>query len=123
MWKWLCSTLVMCMMPMPISANRLSPPSSGISSMPDVATTLSTSPWPNIWKKHWTMTAKLKEFKAYVKSKGYDWERNISRFAAGRLDLGFADGQGSGSGFGYRCYRDQNSQTMMYECVRGVLCR
>jgi hypothetical protein len=30
---------------------------------------------------------KFKEFKEYVKSKGYDWERNISRFAAGRLDL------------------------------------
>lgn len=30
---------------------------------------------------------KFKEFKDYVKSKGYDWERNISRFAAGRLDL------------------------------------
>ena len=30
---------------------------------------------------------KFGEFKAYVKSKGYDWERNISRFAAGRLDL------------------------------------
>ena len=30
---------------------------------------------------------KFEEFKEYVKSKGYDWERNISRFAAGRLDL------------------------------------
>jgi hypothetical protein len=30
---------------------------------------------------------KFQEFKDYVKSKGYDWERNISRFAAGRLDL------------------------------------
>ena len=30
---------------------------------------------------------KFHEFKEYVKSKGYDWERNISRFAAGRLDL------------------------------------
>lgn len=30
---------------------------------------------------------KFQEFKAYVKEKGYDWERNISRFAAGRLDL------------------------------------
>lgn len=30
---------------------------------------------------------KFGEFKDYVKSKGYDWERNISRFAAGRLDL------------------------------------
>ena len=30
---------------------------------------------------------KFGEFKEYVKSKGYDWERNISRFAAGRLDL------------------------------------
>ena len=30
---------------------------------------------------------KFQEFKSYVKSKGYDWERNISRFAAGRLDL------------------------------------
>lgn len=30
---------------------------------------------------------KFEEFKNYVKSKGYDWERNISRFAAGRLDL------------------------------------
>ena len=30
---------------------------------------------------------KFAEFKEYVKSKGYDWERNISRFAAGRLDL------------------------------------
>lgn len=30
---------------------------------------------------------KFQEFKEYVKSKGYDWERNISRFAAGRLDL------------------------------------
>lgn len=30
---------------------------------------------------------KFEEFKAYVKSKGYDWERNISRFASGRLDL------------------------------------
>lgn len=30
---------------------------------------------------------KFEEFKAYVKEKGYDWERNISRFAAGRLDL------------------------------------
>lgn len=29
---------------------------------------------------------KFQEFKDYVKSKGYDWERNISRFAAGRLD-------------------------------------
>ena len=30
---------------------------------------------------------KFQEFKNYVKDKGYDWERNISRFAAGRLDL------------------------------------
>ena len=30
---------------------------------------------------------KFEEFKEYVKSKGYDWEHNISRFAAGRLDL------------------------------------
>ena len=30
---------------------------------------------------------KFEEFKEYVKAKGYDWERNISRFAAGRLDL------------------------------------
>lgn len=30
---------------------------------------------------------KFGEFKEYVKAKGYDWERNISRFAAGRLDL------------------------------------
>jgi hypothetical protein len=30
---------------------------------------------------------KFEEFKEYVKGKGYDWERNISRFAAGRLDL------------------------------------
>lgn len=30
---------------------------------------------------------KFQEFKEYVKNKGYDWERNISRFAAGRLDL------------------------------------
>ena len=30
---------------------------------------------------------KFEEFKEYVKSKGYDWERNISRFAAGRLDV------------------------------------
>ena len=30
---------------------------------------------------------KFQEFKDYVKNKGYDWERNISRFAAGRLDL------------------------------------
>lgn len=30
---------------------------------------------------------KFQEFKDYVASKGYDWERNISRFAAGRLDL------------------------------------
>lgn len=30
---------------------------------------------------------KFQEFKEYVKSKGYDWERGISRFAAGRLDL------------------------------------
>ena len=30
---------------------------------------------------------KFEEFKDYVKSKGYDWERNISRFAAGRLDM------------------------------------
>ena len=30
---------------------------------------------------------KFEEFKEYVKSKGYDWERNISRFAASRLDL------------------------------------
>lgn len=30
---------------------------------------------------------KFQEFKEYVKSKGYDWERNISRFASGRLDL------------------------------------
>ena len=33
---------------------------------------------------------KFQEFKDYVKSKGYDWERNISRFAAGRLDLALA---------------------------------
>lgn len=30
---------------------------------------------------------KFGEFKEFVKNKGYDWERNISRFAAGRLDL------------------------------------
>lgn len=30
---------------------------------------------------------KFQAFKDYVKAKGYDWERNISRFAAGRLDL------------------------------------
>lgn len=30
---------------------------------------------------------KFQEFKQFVASKGYDWERNISRFAAGRLDL------------------------------------
>lgn len=30
---------------------------------------------------------KFEEFKEYVRNKGYDWERNISRFAAGRLDL------------------------------------
>lgn len=30
---------------------------------------------------------KFEEFKEYVKSKGYDWERNISRFAASKLDL------------------------------------
>ena len=30
---------------------------------------------------------KFQEFKDHVKSKGFDWERNISRFAAGRLDL------------------------------------
>ena len=30
---------------------------------------------------------KFQEFKEYVKGKGYDWDRNISRFAAGRLDL------------------------------------
>lgn len=30
---------------------------------------------------------KFQKFKTYVASKGYDWERNISRFAAGRLDL------------------------------------
>lgn len=30
---------------------------------------------------------KFQEFKEYVKGKGYDWQRNISRFAAGRLDL------------------------------------
>lgn len=30
---------------------------------------------------------KFDEFKDYVKSKGYDWQRNISRFASGRLDL------------------------------------
>lgn len=30
---------------------------------------------------------KFQAFKEYVKDKGYDWERNISRFAAGRLDL------------------------------------
>ena len=30
---------------------------------------------------------KFEEFKEYVKSKGFDWQRNISRFAAGRLDL------------------------------------
>lgn len=30
---------------------------------------------------------KFQEFKDYVKGKGYDWQRNISRFAAGRLDL------------------------------------
>ena len=30
---------------------------------------------------------KFEEFKEYVKSKGYDWERNITRFAAGSLDL------------------------------------
>ena len=30
---------------------------------------------------------KFQAFKDYVKEKGYDWKRNISRFAAGRLDL------------------------------------
>lgn len=30
---------------------------------------------------------KFQEFKEYVKEHGYDWERNISRFAAGHLDL------------------------------------
>lgn len=30
---------------------------------------------------------KFGEFKEYVKARGYDWERNIPRFAAGRLDL------------------------------------
>lgn len=30
---------------------------------------------------------KFTEFKDYVKSKGYDWEKNIARFASGRLDL------------------------------------
>ena len=30
---------------------------------------------------------KFDEFKEYVKSKGYDWEKHISRFAAGRLDM------------------------------------
>lgn len=30
---------------------------------------------------------KFQEFKDYVKSKNYDWERNITRFAAGKLDL------------------------------------
>ena len=30
---------------------------------------------------------KFGEFKEYVKGKGYDWERNISRFAASKLDL------------------------------------
>ena len=30
---------------------------------------------------------KFEEFKEYVKSKGFDWERHISRFAAGRLDM------------------------------------
>ena len=30
---------------------------------------------------------KFEEFKEYVKGKGYDWERNISRFAASKLDL------------------------------------
>ena len=30
---------------------------------------------------------KFEEFKDYVKSKGYDWQRNIARFASGRLDL------------------------------------
>ncbi|WP_270558549.1 BREX system P-loop protein BrxC [Bacteroides uniformis] len=36
---------------------------------------------------------KFGEFKDYVKSKGYDWERNISRFAAGRLDLALQMGK------------------------------
>jgi len=30
---------------------------------------------------------KFDEFKQYVKGKGYDWEANISRFSAGRLDM------------------------------------
>ncbi|MCD8207246.1 MAG: BREX system P-loop protein BrxC [Bacteroidales bacterium] len=30
---------------------------------------------------------KFEEFKAYVKSKGYDWKANITRFAGARLDL------------------------------------
>lgn len=30
---------------------------------------------------------KFNEFKQHVRERGYDWERNISRFAAGRLDL------------------------------------
>lgn len=30
---------------------------------------------------------KFEEFKEYVKDRGYDWERNISRFAASKLDL------------------------------------
>ena len=30
---------------------------------------------------------KFGEFKSYLQSKGYDWERNISRFATGRLDM------------------------------------
>ena len=30
---------------------------------------------------------KFQEFKEHVKSKGYDWQRNISHFAASRLDL------------------------------------
>lgn len=30
---------------------------------------------------------KFEEFKDFVKTKGYDWEKHISRFAAGRLDM------------------------------------
>ena len=30
---------------------------------------------------------KFEEFKEYVRSKGYDWEKHIARFSAGRLDM------------------------------------
>ncbi len=33
-------------------------------------------------------SGKFQEFKEYVKSKGYDWDRNITRFAAGKIDQG-----------------------------------